>query len=62
MVLSCEAVVAMLALRDAGRQFDVDRCIVARVGLTGAVELACSVERVGIALDDLILRWPGREK
>lgn len=53
MLLSCDVVVAMLAVRDEGQFLDVDT---PRVGLAGAVELAWSVEMVGMALDDLILR------
>lgn len=65
-LLSWEAVVAMLAVRGARQLFADDeggREEVARVGLAGAVvELACSVDSVGMALDDFCLRWPGRAK
>lgn len=64
MLLSCEAVVAMLAVREPRQCLEDAGRDVALVGLAGAVgvELACSVDSVGIALDDLTLRCPGREK
>ena len=59
MLLSCDAVVAMLAVRGArGFLDEAGLCCVALVGLAGAVGrvVACSVDMVGMALDDLTFR------
>lgn len=55
MVLSCDAAVAILAVRDPRQVFD-DVLDVAFVGLAGAVVVACNVDNVGIALEDLIFK------